>query len=122
MPRVRQHQANLFALLAVLFQNAAHEQRFGQQLAVGVRGKVDVFDAVFLCAIAVLRGKQGFVQRFARAHGHARFHHDLVQHFTGDFAAIARARRFGHRERRWRQNMQGDFREQTLLHQPFQAA
>ena len=95
--RVRQHQANLFALFAVLLQNTAHKQGFGQQLAIGIRSKVDVFDAVFLRAIAVLRGKQGFVERFARAHGHTRFHHDLMQHFPGDFTAIAGTRRVGHR-------------------------
>ena len=94
---VRQHQANLFALHAVFLKNAAHKEGLSQQLAIGIRGKVDVFDAVFLRAIAVLSGKQRFVQRFARTHGHARFHHNLMQHFPGDFTAIAGTRGVRHR-------------------------
>ena len=96
-PGVRQHQANLLAFLAVFLKDTSHEQGFGQQLAIGVRGEVNVFNAVFLRAIAVLRRQQRFIERFARADGHPRFHHDLVQHFTGDFTAVTRTRRVGHR-------------------------
>ena len=94
---VGQHQANLFALLTVLLKNTAHEQCFGQQLAIGIRGKVDVFDAVFLRAVAVLCRQQGFIQRLARADRHTRFHHNLVQHLSGNFTAIACTGRVRHR-------------------------
>ena len=96
--RVWQHQADLFALFTVLFQNTPDKQRFGQQLTVGIWRKTDVFDAVFLRTVAILRRQQRFIQRFARANGHARFHHNLVQHFSGDFSAVARTRRLGHRQ------------------------
>ena len=97
-PRVRQHQADLFALFAVLLEDTPDKQRFGQQLTVGIRREVDVFNAVFLRAVAILRRQQRFIQRFARANGHTRFHHNLVQHFSGNFTAVTRARRLGHRQ------------------------
>ena len=95
--RVRQHQANLFTLLTVFFKNAAHKQGLGQQFAICVRREIDVFNTVFPGTIAILCRKQRFIQRFARTNGHSRFHHNLVQHFSGNFTAIAGTRCIGHR-------------------------
>ena len=119
---VRQHQADFFALGAVFFQNARHEEGFGQQLTVGVRLKIDIFHAVFARAEAVLGRQQRLIQRFARAHRHPRLHHDLMQHFTGNFTPVAGARRIGHRQMRRRQQMQLNAWEQAALDQPLQAA
>ncbi len=119
---VRQHQANFFALGAVFIQDARHKQRFGQQLAVGIGLEIDILDAVLARAVAVLRRQQGFEQRFPRAHGHARFHHNLMQHLARQPAAIAGAWRFRHRQLRRRQDMQSNTWEKALLHQPLQAA
>ncbi len=113
---VREHQADLFALLAVLFEDTRHKQRFGQQFTVAVRLEIDIFHARFFFAVTVHRRQQRFIQRFTRAHRHAGFHHNLVQHFTGNTAAVASARRFRHRQRSWRQQVQLNAREKAAFH------
>jgi hypothetical protein len=54
----------IFSPCAVFFQNARHKQGFGQQLAIGIRLKVDIFHAGFARAEAVLRRQQRLIQRF----------------------------------------------------------
>ena len=119
---VGQHQAYLLTLLAIFFQNAGDKQGFGQQLAIGIRLEVDILHAGFARAEAVLRRQQRLIQGFPRAHRHPGLHHDLMQHFPGDFAPVAGARRLGHRQMGRRQQVQLNPREQATLYQPLQPA
>ncbi len=106
--RVGQQQADDFAWLAVALKNAADAERLFQQPGIAVRLHVDVFYAGLEGAVAGAGVEEGVIERFARAHRHARFHHNMMQMLARELAPVARALCLRHRNARGGQDSQGD--------------